>query len=531
MKVKLAFLYPAVALFLCLCTYLHWIPQKQGFHIDEALSLIFSECKFDLVPQLNEHNGSYSGKELKKRLWSPENSAYSDICQLRNDNKDQPHTNMYYSILRLCLVGADGSDERDLINRGCGLNIIFAMFSFFFLYRLLKSLYCDEQVIAVTLLAAFICASSLSNLLFIRPYKLQETLFIALTYVFVKIYRTIESGNIKYKYKEILVFAFLLALVLLSGYFAIGYVALLGGVLLLRCVQKKQPMRPLMAAFTLSLFVVLLIYPKYFDGFFCYRASEIYAGLFGAENSGGGLLKTCCKAIEQLFSNFLAPFFLIILIPLFKISLNKASISDKIILIVLACATIWLIVVFYIAPYKDYRYIMAVFPIFALIFPFIMERINGIRCRSAVVYLTGTVYLITAFVQPTADELFTNFFVKKLLNQRIRFLYRDRDRFPVGRKPQLPVFICNSKSGYFWFSSAVFFCNEQEYFFIDPKKPLPEKLLKYKHAFVITDKSAKLNIFDFDLLKNYKIVLHYNLHYKEYNSELVNVYEIERNPC
>jgi hypothetical protein len=37
MKLKFEFLYPAAALFLCLCTYLHWIPQKEGLHIDEAL--------------------------------------------------------------------------------------------------------------------------------------------------------------------------------------------------------------------------------------------------------------------------------------------------------------------------------------------------------------------------------------------------------------------------------------------------------------------------------------------------------------
>ncbi|MDR1375517.1 MAG: hypothetical protein LBJ45_01740 [Holosporaceae bacterium] len=424
------------------------------------------------------------------------------------------------------MVGADGSEERDLINRGCGLNIIFAILSFFFLYRLLKSLCSDDRTVMATLLAALICASSLSNLLFIRPYKLQETLFIALTYVFVKIYRAIESGNVKDKPREILVLALLLALVLLSGYFAIGYVALLGGVLLLRCILKKQPMIPLMVALTLSLFMILLIYPKYFDGFSCGRADEIYARLFEVDSSGGNLLKTCGKALEQLFSSFLAPFFLIALISSFKISFNKLSTNDKIILIVLACAIIWSIAIFSVAPYKDYRYIMAVFPVFALVFPLVIERIKNVRYKSAVIYFTGIVYLIMAFIPPTLDEHFTKSFVKKLLKQRIRFLYRDKDRFPISKKPELPVFICNDECCYYWVSIAILFPNEQNYFFIDPKKPLPKKLLEYKRAFIIAYEKAQLSTFSSDLLKNYKIILHC----RNSNFEWWKVYEIEKIP-
>src|SRR5688572_9675677 len=209
---------------------LYWINQKQGMNVDEGLSIAVSSFnKYMLWSDNYEDGKTYSGKELKTiSLWDNPSfrNALGDVYRLHHDNPDTPHSNLYYSCLRLWFAGRIVDDYRKIISGGTGLNLLFFTISFIVMFYLLKLLFENTSVVLAGLLLCFLNTGSISNTLLLRPYQLQETALIVATYVCVLYRKKIVEGDVFNRWQDLALVASVGAFTLLSGYFSLGYAAL-----------------------------------------------------------------------------------------------------------------------------------------------------------------------------------------------------------------------------------------------------------------------------------------------------------------
>jgi len=200
-------------------------------------------------------------------------AALDTVKRLRENNRDAPHTNFYYSFLRLWWIGNAGHfDFNSAKWRGCALNLVFFSLSYLFMVMLLKKLFGAENkgIIILGLAAAFFNTGAISNTLFIRPYALQETFFILITLLFLELLRSLRSEASIITPKNLLVCGSLIALTLLTGYFAVIYVLLLWGTLIGIAFRgrKKKTGLFLLTTFAVGVLFALILYPDYLKGFF-----------------------------------------------------------------------------------------------------------------------------------------------------------------------------------------------------------------------------------------------------------------------
>jgi hypothetical protein len=505
-----------LALLLSACVRFYWIPQKTGLHLDESLSVIISECKEVGGIKKFPENVVYTGAEMRRLAWASSPyfaDALSDIKQLHVDNKDSPHTNLYYSVLRLCLIGTDGQ-LRTIIERGCYLNIFFLLFSFFFLYRLLKRLFSDDLVIASTILVAFVNTASISNTMFIRPYALQETFFILLTYVFTCIYQTIGNGFHEYRWAHAILLSVLLSFVLLSGYFSLIYVVLLLGTLMAFSLIKGQNKNVMLlsVSFALSLVLANIFYRKYFDGFLSDRALEGF-NILSSKALIYNLFKSVTKAFEFIFAYLLLPFFIICL-PFFRRRSLRIGQNEKIAFMIIICCTLYVIASLTIAPYKDLRYVVPAFSLLTLIIPIIFKEIIPNGTKKITTVLIALAYIFVAF-NPLEQDGY-------LIKQRIKNLYRDSwKKFPFGTKPNIPVLIYISDKSWMVAEILAFVNNNQKYEFVYSYDSLMDRLRKHNHVFVCMENKKEAPI---RIPEEYEVITRPNSN----DNQLIVLYELKR---
>jgi hypothetical protein len=149
---------------------IYWLSQKEGFMVDEPLSIAFA-CYNDYIVNHNyEFNREYTGKEVKEISLCDNDSLKNvagDIKRLWENNRDGAHTNLYYSFLRVSLAGLKTGDMQKIIFRAGCLNLIFFCISFFIFHLLLGLLFPMRtfQNFAA-LFCTFISTASISNTLF-----------------------------------------------------------------------------------------------------------------------------------------------------------------------------------------------------------------------------------------------------------------------------------------------------------------------------------------------------------------------------
>jgi len=345
---------------------INYINQKEGLHIDEVMSIMISRYS----PQWHAPWISGSGSDVKERcFWNDASltQAVSDIKKLHADNRDRPHTNLYYSLLRLCFVGVSSFDLKQTIWRGCLLNIILFLISFLFFFKMLQLLFKDDWLPqTICMLFAFCNVGAISNSLLLRTYQLQETCLITFTYFVVKILYNGINNN------RLILLSIVTALTLLSGYFAATYVLMSYGILLL--YHGKNSVKIIIFAFIFSLFLSQLLYTNFFCGFSCGRAGEGYRALFSIEifnNIWNAICNTYRLLNEYLFSYHIViiAFFLTMIIVPFLIFRHIIVLNKNIIITlgIVSISLVWSIGNMFLANWKDLRYISAVFPLIALI--------------------------------------------------------------------------------------------------------------------------------------------------------------------
>ncbi len=199
--------------------------EKKYYHSDEWATIWFPNQVINRwLPSsftgMNEpliYDEKYTGLEIKNKYMGFNDPSvknfFDDIKSLYKDTKDPHISNLYYTLFRSFFIGREVYDIKNIMITGTILNSIFYILSFFFLIKLLKLLFFDDNLIIIfSLISISLIPSSISFAIFLRPYQMQESFFIILTYL---VFNTIKLK--KYSIKNFL------TITIITG---LGYLAL-----------------------------------------------------------------------------------------------------------------------------------------------------------------------------------------------------------------------------------------------------------------------------------------------------------------
>lgn len=342
-----------------------YISQKKSLNLDEALSIsICNRNEYGFWGKGYEIGREYTGKELKEiSLWdNPDiKDSLADIFHMHQNNRDSPHTNFYYSIFRLWHTGVKTSDLRYIFWRGCLLNILFFVISFFFMTFLVCSFTNDSAVVCFVLTMIFANPISISLTVLLRPYELQQTCVIIMTCYVVYCLKALETRNGVFSKKDLLIGICVLAFTMLSGYFAMIIIGLYGFVIIFVLIRSKDYnlLKYFYSMFFLSIILAELLYFGFLNGFTDYRSVEAFAKftkerlMNNAENTFNFLFGTFFK--KNSFIMFLSVLsFVYLLLCLVK---SKKSLEARLACLIFLITLISCLLISWLMPYKTLRYI------------------------------------------------------------------------------------------------------------------------------------------------------------------------------
>jgi hypothetical protein len=449
-----------------------FIYQKEGLHLDEVLSIIISSYSDYGWREHFDENTIYTGKQIKELSFGKSTSvpdALADVKKLYKDNRDRPHTNLFYSCFRLWFAKMAKTDLKAVMEHGCKLNLVFFFFSFLFMYKLLRRLFNPGIIIPFSLFISFANTGSISNTLFMRPYQLQEMLMILFTYEFVRCHEAIENRTYLMNVKSLFKLTLIMGLTLLSGYFATIYVLMLLGILAFYCwkTDQRENLKFVGVSFLLSISLARLLFAGFFYGYTCGRAGEAYK-----QFSYDRFLANICVSSSGFYNilhsylfnaSILYLIFFISIICLVRYSLWK----EKALLIFLACI-VWSFGNILLAPFKDLRYIMSCFPLMMLIFPFIILPLRG-------VYKYGAMVIVLFFMRGLWNKAsqVDNLFMGQVEEFRL-----------LSKESSMPILILNDTP---WKYSCILHqvADSQCYNFLYTKEKLKAKLEERSSATIL----------------------------------------------
>ncbi|MDY4210356.1 MAG: hypothetical protein SOX64_02940 [Treponema sp.] len=351
-----------------------YISQKKSMHVDEGLTIsICNRNEYGFWGKNYELDKQYTGKELKEISLFDNSSlkdSLSDVFHMHQDNRDSPHTNLYYSLFRLWFTGVKTANLDYIFWRGCLLNIVFFVVSYVFMFFLLYNFTKNKMLICLALFVAFINPASLSLTVFLRPYELQQTMLIILSYYISSSLQLIEKNERLESKENFLSGVIILAFTMLSAYFNMIIIGIYGLVFIIICLKKKNfnLLKFFLCMFVLALLLAKILYFKFGD--MGYRAEE------GFSNLKFSAIKANFLAIAEGISRILAKniFFeiyciLICCITVLWILLSIKNKQNKVLILVLCIEIVSVFAIMYFAPIdmKTLRYIAPLFPLFSLV--------------------------------------------------------------------------------------------------------------------------------------------------------------------
>jgi len=456
---------------------IYWLSQKNGLHVDEGLTIAYAFCNDFIVRENYEYGKKYTGKELKEVSLVNDTGLKGTLDDVRNlwkDSRDPPHTNLYYTILRLSFIGAKSGDISSIFIRGSILNLLLFTVSFIFFFMLMRLLFADSELLQFTaVLCAFLSTATISNTLFFRPYQIQETLFIIFCYYFVlslgwKKYfiheRKIFTGVIK----PLLIMSLITAVMFLTGYYAVIFIGLFGlYAIYFKCKNKTFSQIPYyFAVLVLGILFALVLYPKYFSGFLSYRGTEtirtisnnVWGNIGSSLMSAGSILQKNFFSAPVIFVCFWYCSIMVFLLIRGRKLQNKTMYTlttvQKTAYFIFAASLIYLLVVLIIAPYKILRYSMPVFPFFVIL-PLML--IDTIGKKTQKIAVCAMLLLCGSFIFNATRE------------SKIENIFRNKSaQYIFTENRETPVYVINADWSSWKYGNLIPYINdEQTFYFID----------------------------------------------------------------
>jgi len=435
-----------------------------------------------------ESGRTYTGKELKAiSLWDNPSlrNAIGDVYRLHlNNNGDTPHTSLYYSFLRLAFAGRATSNYRKIILIGTGLNLLFFTISLIAMYHLLKLLFDGNSVVLAGLLLCFLNTGSISNTLVLRPYPLQETSLIVAAYCCTLYHRKILDGAAFDTWRDLALLAAAGALTLLSGYFSIIFYALLS-CLIVAALMRRGRLNQIgffVAVVVFSIGLAQTAYTNYIDGMI-HGSRGIEALSAARSNEVASKFMESVAAFLSLSGTYifywplgicLGVALLVTIIPQtarhFALATAKHERNARIAAwFLVVSAVIFSVTVLYLAPYKFLRYIMAVFPIMALLNTIILSRLKP---RAAVGFTSVMVAVCLFYALDTSH-------IENLSLEK-------PEVYSFTNKPEIPVLVLNKN--YWKYADMIpYLADSQRYEFPRDEEELEAKLAQLPNAFVVLE--------------------------------------------
>jgi len=489
---------------------IYWLSQKNGLFIDEALSYSLCFVKNQGLFEDFDINREYTGLELKETGFISLNTGIKetlhDIYILWKDNKDVPHTSLYYILLRLFCIKLKSADLNDIIFRGGLLNLIVFTMSFFSFYQLIKIIFPHSKFAQYTgLMCAYMLPASISNTMYIRPYQLQETMYILLVYYLVK---TLEYSHqvIDRKNKRItgqfIKFVVIMAFTLLTGYYSLIFIGLWGiYTIYVKYKEKKyREIKYYLLVFLCGILCARLFYLSYFNAFITYRTIEITTMI---SHNYWQNIKISFESMVRILRVYIMTWPYILLcaicaVIVLSIILRKQKINiNRKAVVIAGIVIIYMAIIMYIAPYKVLRYVMPVSIFFILLPIMFLEQVKQ-RYKMASVLLVS---MLIIGMLPDA-----------LNYDKIEYVYTNEYDFQYTKDYNVPVYIgtmtSNFAIGYIMYGYIVpYLHNQQIYIFIDAIDEINIK--KYNEAYIIYNwynvKETEIN--NYDMVNNYYTVM------------------------
>lgn len=353
-----------------------WLISRNGLHVDESLSFLLSAYK-NIGYASSPDNVFLTGNQLRELMWFHDSSwggAIKDVVSLWGFNRDTPHSNLYYSILRMWFAGSVDSRSSFILLWAGQLNILLFICSFIFLACTSFKLTGSHLISCFVCIIAFLNSESISNTIFARPYQLQETLILA--YIYVSIC-TIKSGARDYLYYVF--YGVLSALTMLTGYFSIIFVGIMSLFVACHALYEMRDeylnfAKRAMAYIGSTLFFGYIIYPPYLF-VSNYRKDEAMKKASSVtENIASSLQSLSIIDDIYIFGTF--AIIIAVAISLFLTVRNRKW-SDYSMASILITIFIWYLLVMFFAPYKIARYVYPVIPVIALAYAYIASKMRN----------------------------------------------------------------------------------------------------------------------------------------------------------
>jgi|TergutMp193P3_1026864.scaffolds.fasta_scaffold15647_3 hypothetical protein len=469
----------------------YWLSQKEGLHVDEGLTIALACYNDFMITNNYEYGKKYTGKELKEASMVNEaslKSALTDVRSLWRDTRDPPHTNLYYTFFRLSLVGLKTGDIAPVVLRGGILNLLFFTVSFVFFFRLMQLLFAGYKLLQyAATFCAFMSTAAISNTLFLRPYQMQETLFIIFCYYFVLSIGwqkyILHENTVFISIKPIVFMSLITAVTLMTGYYALIFIGLFGlYAIYLLCRNKRFIEIPFY--FMVLCFGILFaqaLYPKYVSGFFSYRGQETIKTISGniLENIRSSVTIAGAFLHKHFFSYpviaicvLCLAYIVVMLIreqklidPAQKLHDKKThtgSALQKITWCIFSTSVLFLFIVLILAPYKVLRYVMPVFPFLVILPAMLINAIGArpqLRPRLRTRRITAGVMLLLCgcFAWNAAKE------------SKIENIFRGKPNgYVFTQDKDTPVYVLNAGWSLWKYADLIpYVHDEQAYYFID----------------------------------------------------------------
>lgn len=401
---------------------IYYALQDEAYYHDEYASIWFSNVAisywhpesftFTLINEELEYDRVYSGKEIKQKYYYNDASvkdALNDIVSLYKNTNDPQISNVYYTLLRLAFIGREASSITNIILTGTILNSIFYIISFYFLIKLLKLLFKNNNfIILFTLLCISLLPSSISFTMFLRPYQMQESFFIVFIYL---VLNTIL--NKKYSIKNFIIIA------IITG---IGYLILTSSIVFVLCVslviffyylydnynyfksiknskdkikliyQRTMEDKSLIyfaPAFFLAFLVSFIIYPNFFNML--------------TQNTGRiGYIEILNVSVLFTYLNiylFITPANIVIFALAIATNIKFTKIKKYLPqLFIIISAILFYIMAAMTAPHWPLpRYAIAVHPLLFLVIPTLLLYVDNKKIKIMFIIIISTIYIINSF--------------------------------------------------------------------------------------------------------------------------------------
>jgi len=430
-------------------------------------------------------NREYTGKEVRQVTYWRNNSiksVFGDIYRLYiNAHGDTTHTNLFYTLLRLSLIGSEIGNIKFIIFRGGILNLISFTISFVFFFLLMKLFFTNSKLLQFSATACtFLSTATISNTVLFRPYQIQETLFIVFCYYFFKTFSlkkyALRERSVYINTKLILFLSLVTAFTLLTDYYAIILIGLFG--LYVIFINFKTKNYGEIGFYIVILFLGLLFtrifYAGYFTGFVSGTALEtkqtlftdIYRNMASSITSAGALL-------YRYYFTFPVIIVLLLCLIILICQRRKVIIQTPMFYALVASIFFVVIVMLLAPPGKDLRYVMAVFPFFVLLPSLLVYSIQDRKLSIFVVLL-----LCVAFSTNALNE------------NKIEWLFRNKsDSYYFNRDITVPVYVINRSFAYYG-ELVPYFNDEQVYYFFDNYEDI--SLPGYDEFYLIVEQNIEL---------------------------------------